>query len=139
MLENSHQYRVCPLFLKFLKMLIVFCIVSKSNPDRVPGPQKNGPYGKGRPQGLKRLSFFSSNMKVNVEVLHFHMKSRGVHGLLFAQKTFENFTLNFYFESSEIGKKRWLPICSPYYHGTFLYVYSFSCSLVLNKKVFLWN
>ena len=68
--------------------------------------RKNCPYEKTGPQGLKTLSFFSSNMKVNLEVSLFHMKSRGVQGLVFVQITFENCTLNFYFENSEIGKNK---------------------------------
>ena len=105
--ENSHPYNVCTLTLKFLKLLIVLCIVSK--PDRDCGFEKNGPpkgpLGKTGPQGLKTLSFFSSNTKGNVEVIHFHIKSRGVQGLAFVQITFENCTLNFYFEQRNLYKK----------------------------------
>ena len=46
-----------------------------------PGP---GPWiwekrilGKIEPQGLKMLSFFLSSMKDNVELIHFHVKSKG--------------------------------------------------------------
>ena len=68
--------------------------------------RKNGPLGKTEPQGLKTLPFFSSNMKDNVEVIHFHINSRGVQDLVFVQITFENCPLNFYFENSEIGIKK---------------------------------
>ena len=82
--ENSHHYNVRTLFLQFLKLLIVLCIVSKPDPDPDPGPEKkpdplkNGLLQKTVPQGLKTLSFFSSNMKDNVEVIRFHINSRGV-------------------------------------------------------------
>ena len=39
--------------------------------------RKNGPFGKIESQGLKTLSFFSSNMKDHVELIHFHVKSSG--------------------------------------------------------------
>ena len=39
--------------------------------------RKNRLLGKTGPQGLKMLSFFSSNMKDYVEFIHFHVKSRG--------------------------------------------------------------
>ena len=45
-------------------------------------------------------------MKENVEVIHFHIKSWGVLGLVFVQIMFENCTLNFFFGNSEIGKKK---------------------------------
>ena len=112
----------------------------KSGP--APGPwtwRKNESLGKTRPQGLETLSFFSINVIDNVEVIHFHVKSRGLQGHAFVQIRFDNCTLNFYFENSEIGIKKQLPNCSPYSHRTFLHVYSFLCSLVLNKNVFLWN
>ena len=118
--ENSHHYNVCTLFLKFLKMLIVLCIVSKSDPDRVPGPEKKRTLWKSRTSRTK-----------NVVII--------VQGLVYAQITFENCTINFYFENSEICQKRRLLICSPHYHGTFLHVYAFSFSVVLIKNVFLWN
>ena len=47
------------------------------------GPLKNGHGGKIGPQGLKPLLFFSSHMKCNVEVIHFHIKSEIVQGLVF--------------------------------------------------------
>ena len=53
-------------------------------------------------------------MKDNVEVIHFHIKSRDVQGQVFVQITFENSTLNFYFENDEISIKKQLPNCSPY-------------------------
>ena len=52
------------------------------------------------------LSFFSNSMKDNVEVIHFHIKIRCVQGHVFVQRTFENCTLNFYFEKGEIGIKK---------------------------------
>ena len=39
----------------------------------------------------KMLSFVSCNMKDNVEVIHFYIKSRGVQGLVFAQITLERY------------------------------------------------
>ena len=42
-------------------------------------------------------------MKDNVEVIHFHIKSRDVQGLVFEQITLDICTLNFYFENREIG------------------------------------
>ena len=104
--ENSHHYNASTLFLKFLKLLIVLCIVSNRTRTRILDLRKNGPLGKTGPQGLKTLSFFSRNVKDNVEVIHFHIKSRGVQGLAFVQITFENCTLNFYFENSELGIKK---------------------------------
>ena len=46
-------------------------------PKTGPGPEKKRTLGKIEPQGLKMLSFFSSNMKDNVELIHFYVKSRG--------------------------------------------------------------
>ena len=60
---------------------------------------KNGSLGKTGPQGLKTLPFFSSNIKDNVEAIHFR---RGVQGHVFVQITFENCSLNFYFENGKI-------------------------------------
>ena len=45
-------------------------------------------------------------MKDNVEVIHFHVKYRGVQDLIFVQITCENCRLNFYFENSEIVIKK---------------------------------
>ena len=45
-------------------------------------------------------------MKDNVEVIYFHIKSRGVQGLVFAQIMFEKCTTNFYFENGELGIQR---------------------------------
>ena len=44
-------------------------------------------------------------MKDNVEVIHFHIKSRGVQGFIFVEITFEKCTLNFCFENGEVGIK----------------------------------
>ena len=44
-------------------------------------------------------------MEENVEVIHFHIKSRGVQGLVFVQITYEKCTTNFYFENSKFGIK----------------------------------
>ena len=110
--QNSKHYNVSTLFLKFLKLLIVLYIVSKPDPDPNPGPEKktdplkNGPLRNTGSHGLKTLSFFSSNMKDNVEVIHFNIKSRVVQGVVFVEITFENCTLNFYFENNEIGIKK---------------------------------
>ena len=75
--------------------------------------RKKGSLGKTGPQGLKTLPFFSSNMKDNVEVIHFHIKSWGMQGLVFVQITFENYTLNFYFKNSEIGVKKTIANLQP--------------------------
>ena len=40
-------------------------------------------------------------MKENVELINFHIKSRGVQGLVFVQITFEKCATKFYFENSE--------------------------------------
>ena len=63
---------------------------------------KSGLLEKTVPQELQTLPLFLSDMKENVEVIHFHIKSRGVQGLVFVQITFKNCTLNFYFENSEM-------------------------------------
>ena len=52
------------------------------------------------------MPFFLSNVKDNVEVIHFHIKSRGSQGHVFVQITFENCTLNLYFENGEICIKK---------------------------------
>ena len=44
-------------------------------------------------------------MKDNVEVIHFHIKSKGVQGLVLVQITFEKYTTNFYFENGEVDIK----------------------------------
>ena len=95
------------------------CIVSKPHleadpgPDKKTSPLKNGPLQKTWPQGPKTLPSFSSNMKDNVEVIHFHVKSWGVLGFVFVQIMFENCTLNLYFENSEIGIKKTIAISQP--------------------------
>ena len=53
----------------------------------------------------KTLPFVSSHIKGNVEVIHFHIKSRGVQGLVLVQTTLEKCTTNFNFEINEIGIK----------------------------------
>ena len=54
-----------------------------------PDPLKNGPVGKTGSHGWKLLPFFLGHMKDNTEAIHFHIKSRGVPGLVFVQITFE--------------------------------------------------
>ena len=44
-------------------------------------------------------------MKDNVKVIYFHIKSRGMQSLVFAQIMFEKYTTNFYFEDGEVGIK----------------------------------
>ena len=51
-------------------------------------PLKKGSVGKTGPQGLTTLPFSSIYMKDNVKVNHFHVKRRGVQGLVFVQITF---------------------------------------------------
>lgn len=51
------------------------------------------------------LPFISSDMKDNVNVIHSHIKSRGVQGLVFMKIAFEKCTTNFYFESDEVDIK----------------------------------
>ena len=68
-------------------------------------PLKNGPAGETEPQRLKTLSFVSCHMKDNVEVIHFHIQSRGVQGLAFVQITFEKCIRNFYFENGNASIK----------------------------------
>ena len=46
---------------------------------------KNGSVRKTGPKVLKPLPFVSFRMKDNVKVIHFHIKSRSVHGLVFVQ------------------------------------------------------
>ena len=75
--------------------------------------RKNGPLGKTEPERLKTSPFFSSNMKDDVEVIHFHVKSSGVQDLIFVQITFENCHLNFYFENSALGIKKMIDSLHP--------------------------
>ena len=42
-------------------------------------------------------------MKDDVKVIHFHIKSRAVEGLVFVQITFEYCITNLYFENGKIG------------------------------------
>ena len=51
------------------------------------------------------MPFVSSHIQDNVEVIHFHIKSRGVQGLIFVQIRFEKCTTHLYFENSEVGIK----------------------------------
>ena len=66
------------------------------------GPLKIGPVQNTGPQGLK---FVLCHMKDNVKVIHFHIEGRGVEGVVFVQITFEKYTTNFYFQSSQVGIK----------------------------------
>ena len=75
--------------------------------------RKSGLLGKTGPQGLKTLPFFSSNMKDNIEMVHFHIKRRGVQGHVFVPITFENCTLNFYFENGEFDIKKTIANLQP--------------------------
>ena len=68
-------------------------------------PLKSGPVGKTGPQGLKALPFFSSHMKDNFEVIHFHIKSRDAQDLVLVQITFGKCTTNFDFENGKVGIK----------------------------------
>ena len=61
---------------------------------------------KTRPEELQTYPFFSSHMKGNVEVIYFHIKSRGVQGFVFVQITFENCTLNFSFWKQQSSIKK---------------------------------
>ena len=63
---------------------------------------KNGPVGKIGPQRLKTLSFVFIHMKDNVEMIHFHIKSRGAQGLVFVKIMLEKCTTNFYFENDKV-------------------------------------
>ena len=51
------------------------------------------------------LPFVSSDMKDNVEVIHFHIKRRGAQGIIFMRRTFEKRVTSFYFENDEVDKK----------------------------------
>ena len=75
--------------------------------------RKNRIPGKTGPQGLKTSPFFSSNIKDNVEVINFNIKIRGVQGHFFVPITFENCTLNFYFEKGEFGMKKTIANLQP--------------------------
>ena len=44
-------------------------------------------------------------MKDNVKVIHFHMKNKGVEGLVSVHLTFEICITNFHFENSKVGIK----------------------------------
>ena len=44
-------------------------------------------------------------LKDNAEVIHFHIKSRGLQGLVFVQIMFEKCTKNSYIENEEVGTK----------------------------------
>ena len=68
-------------------------------------PLKNGTVGKIGPQGLNMLLFVSSHMKDNAEVIHFHIKNRGVKGHILVQIMFEKCTTNFLFWNVEVGIK----------------------------------
>ena len=67
--------------------------------------RKKVPVRKAGPEGLKTLPFVSCHMKDNVEVIHFHIKSKGVQGLVLVQITFEKYTTNFYLENGEVDIK----------------------------------
>ena len=45
-------------------------------------------------------------MKENAKAIHFHMKSRGVQGIVFPHITFEKCATTFYFQNSEVGTKK---------------------------------
>ena len=66
---------------------------------------KNGFIEKTGPQGLKMLSFVPCHMKDNFEVINFHIKGRGVQGLVFVQITFEKCTTSTYIEIGEVVLK----------------------------------
>ena len=63
--------------------------------------RKNGPVVKTGPIGLKPLSFISSHMKDNAEMIHFRVKNNGGKDLVFVQ--IKCTTTNFYFENSEVN------------------------------------
>ena len=68
-------------------------------------PLKSGPVGKTRPRCLKMFPFVWCHMINNVEVIHFHIKLRGVQRLAFVQITLGKCTTNSYFENGKIGIK----------------------------------
>ena len=76
------------------------------NPIGTQDLRKNGLLEKTGPQGLQMLPFFSSNIKYNVKVIHFHVKRRGVKGHVLVPITFENCILNFFFENGKFGIKK---------------------------------
>ena len=82
------------------------------------------------------LPFFSSNIKDNLDVIHFHINSRGLQDHVFVQITFENCTLNFYFENGEIVIKKQSSNCSPYQHETSLHVYAATFLISSTKRIF---
>ena len=64
-------------------------------------PKRQGVWRTGS-QGLKTLPVVSCCMKDNVKMIHFHIKGRSVHSLIFMKITC---TTNFYFENCEVGIK----------------------------------
>ena len=48
------------------------------------------------------LPFVSCHTQDNVEVIHIHIKSRGLQGLVFVETTFEKCTTNLYFQNNEV-------------------------------------
>ena len=95
---------------------------------------KSWPKRKAIPQGLKTLLFVSSHMKDNVQVIHFHIKSRGVQGLVFVQIKFEKFTTNFYFRNGEVGIKTRIASLYP------LRTWNVSASLcIFTQSPFQWK
>ena len=85
----------------------------KPDPDWDPGLEENRFFEKTGPQVSKTSPFFSSNIKDNVKNIHFHVKRRGVQGQDFVPITFENCTLNFYFENGEFGIKKTIANLQP--------------------------
>ena len=53
-------------------------------------------------QVVKKLPFVSFHMKENVNLILFHIKSRGVQGLAIVQITYEKFDTNSYFKNGEV-------------------------------------
>ena len=53
-------------------------------------------------------------MKDNAKVIHFHIKGRGVQGLVFVQITFEKYTTNFYFQNSQVDIKTKIANLQPF-------------------------
>ena len=62
-------------------------------------------------------------MKVNVEMIHFHIKGWGAQGLVIMQITLEKKITNFYFKNAKLET----------------FPQAFLCSLVFDKNVFLSN
>ena len=81
----------------------------------------------------------------NIEMNHFHIKSRNVRVLIFSDtfifsEAFQKCTTYFYFENSKVGTEyQMLSTCNCYEHGTFRHVYAVFYGLVFNKTVFLSN